>query len=84
MFNIFGKHLRITIKTNNISLLLWVITCFLCVLPISQYGRLKVSILKILRIFHMVLRIVLIRQLLLSVFLRNKKVGFCGFLSFGD
>ena len=49
--NIFGKHLRITIKTNNINLLLWVITCFLCVLSISQYGRLKVYILKILKKF---------------------------------
>ncbi len=55
----------------------------LCVLSISQYGRLKVYILKILKKFRMVLRIVLIRQLLLSVFLRNKKkVGFCGFFKF--
>ena len=56
MANIFGKHLRITTKTNYISLLLWVITCCLCVLPISQYGRLKVSILKILRKFHTALK----------------------------
>ena len=38
---IFGKHLRITIKTNNISSPLWVITCFSCVLSISLYGSPK-------------------------------------------
>ena len=84
MSNIFGKHLRVTIKTNNISSPLWVITCFSCVLSISQYGNLKVSIQKILRKFHMASKNVLALLHHLLVFPKNRKAEFCKYSDFGD